>query len=122
MRSELGKTTLDETFIPRDFLNVNIIQSIIEAPAVWLIQFLRYESNYITPLDYVRQAMEFKVAVERKKRDEVFELEEKSQAHTNLTEYQKQIVVLSFEVSMTDQINRQGKGYPCCRPYNSSRY
>jgi len=106
MRSELGKITLDKTFLERDMLNVNIVQSINEASAVWGIQCLRYEIKDITPPDNVRQAMELQVTAERKKRAEVLESEGKRQSQINLAEGQKQEVVLSSEAAMTDQINR----------------
>jgi regulator of protease activity HflC (stomatin/prohibitin superfamily) len=106
MRSELGKITLDKTFLERDMLNVNIVQSINEASAVWGIQCLRYEIKDITPPDNVRQAMELQVTAERKKRAEVLESEGKRQSQINLAEGQKQQVVLSSEAAMTDQINR----------------
>jgi regulator of protease activity HflC (stomatin/prohibitin superfamily) len=106
MRSELGKITLDKTFLERDMLNINIVQSINEASAVWGIQCLRYEIKDITPPDNVRQAMELQVTAERKKRAEVLESEGKKQSQINLAEGQKQEVVLSSEAAMTDQINR----------------
>jgi regulator of protease activity HflC (stomatin/prohibitin superfamily) len=106
MRSELGKITLDKTFLERDMLNVNIVQSINEASGVWGIQCLRYEIKDITPPDNVRQAMELQVTAERKKRAEVLESEGKRQSQINLAEGQKQEVVLSSEAAMTDQINR----------------
>ena len=106
MRSELGKITLDKTFLERDMLNVNIVQSINEASAVWGIQCLRYEIKDITPPDNVRQAMELQVTAERQKRAEVLESEGKRQSQINLAEGQKQEVVLSSEAAMTDQINR----------------
>ena len=102
MRSELGKITLDKTFLERDMLNVNIVQSINEASAVWGIQCLRYEIKDITPPDNVRQAMELQVTAERKKRAEVLESEGKRQSQITLAEGQKQEVVLSSEAAMTD--------------------
>ena len=106
MRSELGKITLDKTFLERDMLNVNIVQSINEASAVWGIQCLRYEIKDITPPDNVRQAMELQVTAERQKRAEVLESEGKRQSQINLAEGHKQQVVLSSEAAMTDQVNR----------------
>ena len=106
MRSELGKMTLDRTFLERDNLNVNIVQSINEASVVWGIQCLRYEIKDITPPDNVRQAMELQVAAERKKRAEVLDSEGKRQSQINIAEGIKQEVVLKSEAAMTDQINR----------------
>ena len=106
MRSELGKMTLDRTFLERDSLNVSIVQSINEASVVWGIQCLRYEIKDITPPDNVRQAMELQVAAERKKRAEVLDSEGKRQSQINIAEGIKQEVVLKSEAAMTDQINR----------------
>ncbi|MEO2043089.1 MAG: stomatin-like protein [Nitrospinaceae bacterium] len=106
MRSELGKMTLDRTFLERDNLNVSIVQSINEASVVWGIQCLRYEIKDITPPDNVRQAMELQVAAERQKRAEVLASEGKRQSQINIAEGIKQEVVLKSEASMTDQINR----------------
>lgn len=106
MRSELGKMTLDRTFLERDNLNVSIVESINEASVVWGIQCLRYEIKDITPPDNVRQAMELQVAAERKKRAEVLDSEGKRQSQINIAEGIKQEVVLKSEAAMTDQINR----------------
>jgi regulator of protease activity HflC (stomatin/prohibitin superfamily) len=106
MRSELGKMTLDRTFLERDNLNVSIVQSINDASVVWGIQCLRYEIKDITPPDNVRQAMELQVAAERQKRAEVLASEGKRQSQINIAEGIKQEVVLKSEASMTDQINR----------------
>ena len=106
MRSELGKMTLDKTFLERDNLNVSIVQSINEASVVWGIQCLRYEIKDITPPDNVRQAMELQVAAERQKRAEVLDSEGKRQSQINIAEGIKQEVVLKSEAAMTDQINR----------------
>jgi len=106
MRSELGKMTLDRTFLERDNLNVSIVQSINEASVVWGIQCLRYEIKDITPPDNVRQAMELQVAAERKKRAEVLDSEGKRQSQINIAEGIRQEVVLKSEAAMTDQINR----------------
>ncbi len=106
MRSELGKMTLDKTFLERDNLNINIVHSINEASVVWGIQCLRYEIKDITPPDNVRQAMELQVAAERKKRAEVLDSEGKRQSQINIAEGGKQEVVLKSEAAMTDQINR----------------
>jgi regulator of protease activity HflC (stomatin/prohibitin superfamily) len=106
MRSELGKITLDRTFLERDMLNVNIVQSINEASVAWGIQCLRYEIKDITPPDNVRQAMELQVAAERQKRAEVLKSEGQRQSQINIAEGYKQEVVLKSEAAMTDQINR----------------
>lgn len=106
MRSELGKMTLDKTFLERDNLNVSIVQSINEASVVWGIQCLRYEIKDITPPDNVRTAMELQVAAERQKRAEVLDSEGKRQSQINIAEGGKQEVVLNSEAAMTDQINR----------------
>ncbi len=106
MRSELGKMTLDKTFLERDSLNISIVQSINEASVVWGIQCLRYEIKDITPPDNVRTAMELQVAAERQKRAEVLNSEGKRQSQINIAEGGKQEVVLNSEAAMTDQINR----------------
>lgn len=106
MRSELGKITLDKTFLERENLNVNIVQSINEASQVWGIQCLRYEIKDITPPANVRQAMELQVAAERQKRAEVLSSEGKRQSQINIAEGQKQEVVLTSEAAKVDQINR----------------
>ena len=106
MRSELGKMTLDRTFLERDNLNVSIVENINEASVVWGIQCLRYEIKDITPPDNVRQAMELQVAAERKKRAEVLDSEGKRQSQINIAEGIKQEVVLKSEAAMIDQINR----------------
>ncbi len=106
MRSELGKITLDKTFLERENLNANIVQSINEASQVWGIQCLRYEIKDITPPTNVRQAMELQVAAERQKRAEVLQSEGQRQSQINVAEGQKQKVVLTSEAALIDQVNR----------------
>ncbi|MGV7220608.1 MAG: SPFH domain-containing protein [Nitrospinales bacterium] len=106
MRSELGKITLDKTFLERENLNAGIVQSINEASQVWGIQCLRYEIKDITPPTNVRQAMELQVAAERQKRAEILQSEGQRQSAINVAEGQKQQVVLTSEASKIDQINR----------------
>jgi len=106
MRSELGKITLDKTFLERENLNAGIVQSINEASQVWGIQCLRYEIKDITPPTNVRQAMELQVAAERQKRAEILQSEGQRQSAINVAEGEKQQVVLTSEASKIDQINR----------------
>mgnify|MGYP006104690467 CR=1 FL=1 len=68
MRSEIGKLTLDETFINRDRLNKSIVEAINNASAAWGISCMRYEIRDIAPPQAVRVAMEMQAEAERRKR------------------------------------------------------
>jgi regulator of protease activity HflC (stomatin/prohibitin superfamily) len=49
MRSEIGKLTLDKTFVERETLNSRIIEQIKPEADIWGIKALRYEIKDIEP-------------------------------------------------------------------------
>ncbi|MFN8911676.1 MAG: SPFH domain-containing protein, partial [Alphaproteobacteria bacterium] len=106
MRSAIGKIPLDKTFEEREYLNVQIVNTINEAATNWGIQCMRYESRDIKPPATVLKAMELQVAAERQKRAVILESEGRQQSQINIAEAEKQSVVLTSEAAMTDQINR----------------
>ncbi|KAL7200212.1 hypothetical protein ACSBR1_032182 [Camellia fascicularis] len=106
MRSELGKMTLDKTFVERDSLNVKIVQAIDEAAKNWGLKCLRYEIKDITPPKGVKQAMEMQAEAERRKRAQVLESEGERQTDINIAEGRKNSVILASEGARLDQVNR----------------
>ncbi|MCE2992969.1 MAG: SPFH domain-containing protein [Alphaproteobacteria bacterium] len=106
MRSAIGKIPLDKTFEEREYLNVQIVNTINEAATNWGIQCMRYEIRDIKPPATVLKAMELQVAAERQKRAVILESEGRQQSQINIAEAEKQSVVLTSEAAMTDQINR----------------
>lgn len=106
MRSAIGKIPLDKTFEEREYLNVQIVNTINEAAANWGIQCMRYEIRDIKPPASVLKAMELQVAAERQKRAVILDSEGKQQSQINIAEAEKRAVVLTSEAAMTDQINR----------------
>lgn len=106
MRSELGKITLDKTFMERDTLNVKIVQAINEAATDWGLVCLRYEIRDISPPRGVRAAMEMEVEAERRKRAQILESEGDRQSSINIADGKKNSVILESEAAMMDQVNR----------------
>jgi regulator of protease activity HflC (stomatin/prohibitin superfamily) len=105
MRSEIGKLTLDETFLERDQLNSNIVQAINAAAADWGIACMRYEIRDIAPPPAVRAAMEMQAEAERRKRALILDSEGEQEAEINLAKGKKAAVVLASEASMQERIN-----------------
>lgn len=97
MRSELGKITLDKTFVERDSVNENIVKCINEAATNWGLVCLRYEIRDITPPRGVREAMEMQAEAERKKRAQVLVSEGDRQARINGADAKKISVTLEAE-------------------------
>lgn len=117
MRSELGKITLDKTFVERESLNAKIVIAIGEAAKHWGLQCLRYEIRDISPPHAVKVAMELQAEAERKKRAQILESEGERQADINIAEGKKNAmiliaegnksaVILASEAAMLDQTNR----------------
>ncbi|GMH19669.1 hypothetical protein Nepgr_021510 [Nepenthes gracilis] len=106
MRSAIGKMTLDKTFMERDTLNANIVESINEAAMNWGLMCLRYEIRDITPPRGVRDTMEMQAEAERKKRAVILEAEGKRQATILASEAERQAVILASEAAKMDQTNR----------------
>lgn len=73
MRSELGKLSLDETFLNRESLNARIVMGINEATTPWGMRCLRYEIRDIAPPASVRKAMELQAEAERRKRAQILD-------------------------------------------------
>jgi regulator of protease activity HflC (stomatin/prohibitin superfamily) len=57
MRSEIGKLTLDKTFVERETLNHRIIEAIKPEADVWGIKALRYEIKDIEPPAAIQKSM-----------------------------------------------------------------
>ncbi|OMO64105.1 Band 7 protein [Corchorus capsularis] len=106
MRSELGKITLDKTFVDRDELNEKIVKSIDEAAEKWGLKCLRYEIRDISPPASVKKAMEMQAEAERKKRAQILESEGNRQADINKADGRKNSVILASEAARMDQVNR----------------
>jgi len=105
MRSEIGKLTLDTTFLERDQLNTNIVESINAASVAWGIQCMRYEIRDIAPPAAVRAAMEMQAEAERRKRALILDSQGEQEAEINLAQGRKQAAVLASEAAMQERIN-----------------
>ena len=106
MRSEIGKLSLDATFLERDQLNANIVSSINTAAAAWGIACMRYEIRDIAPPPAVRAAMEMQAEAERRKRALILDSQGEQEAEINLAQGKKQAAVLASEAAMQETINR----------------
>lgn len=94
-RSAIGKLPLDKTFMERDTLNANIVESLNDAASQWGLYCRRYEIRDIIPPPGIRESMEMQAEAERKKRAVVIEAEGKRQA-----------VILTSDAAKMDSINR----------------
>jgi regulator of protease activity HflC (stomatin/prohibitin superfamily) len=105
MRSEIGKLTLDATFLERDQLNASIVESINAAAVAWGIQCMRYEIRDIAPPPAVRAAMEMQAEAERRRRALILDSEGEQEAEINLAKGKKAAVILASEAAMQERIN-----------------
>lgn len=105
MRSEIGRLTLDATFLERDQLNARIVESINVASAAWGLQCMRYEIRDISPPPAVRAAMEMQAEAERRKRALILDSQGEQEAEVNLAQGKKQAAVLASEAAMQERIN-----------------
>ncbi|KAJ8901950.1 hypothetical protein NDN08_004152 [Rhodosorus marinus] len=106
MRSELGKYTLDDTFLEREALNTKIVKSLNEATTPWGLKCLRYEIRDILPPASVRQAMELQAEAERRKRAQILDSEAEQRSEVNVSEGQKSSKMLVSEGNMIERTNQ----------------
>lgn len=97
MRSELGKLTLDNTFLERDTLNKAIVEAINSAAGPWGLTCLRYEIRDILLPANIRTAMERQAEAERLKRADVLRSEGEKACLVNLALGQKEATILNAE-------------------------
>ncbi|PFH33766.1 SPFH domain / Band 7 family protein [Besnoitia besnoiti] len=97
MRSELGKLTLDNTFLERDALNRSIVQAINQAAKPWGVTCLRYEIRDILLPPNIRAAMERQAEAERRKRADILHSEGERESAINLARGQRESVILQAE-------------------------
>jgi regulator of protease activity HflC (stomatin/prohibitin superfamily) len=90
MRSEIGKLRLDETFVEREHLNLNIIAGIEKETEKWGIRALRYEIKDIDPPNTIQNSMILQAQAERTKRAEILTSEGERQASINVANAKKQ--------------------------------
>lgn len=97
MRSELGKLTLDNTFLERSALSKAIAEAINAAAFPWGLTCLRYEIRDILLPQNIKNAMERQAEAERLKRAEVLRSEGERMRLINLAKGQKEATVLNAE-------------------------
>ncbi|SJK86184.1 Stomatin-like protein 2 mitochondrial [Babesia microti strain RI] len=94
MRSELGKLSLDSTFLERESLNKLIVEAINTASKSWGITCMRYEIRDITPPKNIVTAMERQAEAERIKRAEILKSEGNRESEINLAQGRREIDIL----------------------------
>ncbi|EAN30921.1 SPFH domain / Band 7 family protein [Theileria parva strain Muguga] len=97
MRSELGKLSLDSTFLERDNLNHLIVNNINVASKSWGVTCLRYEIRDITLPKNIISAMEKQAEAERMKRAEILRSEGDRESEINIALAKRQIEILKAE-------------------------
>lgn len=97
MRSELGKLTLDATFLERDNLNEKLVKAINESAKNWGIKCMRYEiRDIILPVN-IKNAMEKQAEAERRKRAEILQSEGERESEINIAIGKKRKSILIAE-------------------------
>ncbi|CDU17462.1 uncharacterized protein PY17X_0810300 [Plasmodium yoelii] len=97
MRTELGKLTLDTTFLERDNLNEKIVKAINESSKNWGIKCMRYEiRDIILPVN-IKNAMEKQAEAERRKRAEILQSEGERESEINIAIGKKKKSILIAE-------------------------
>ena len=94
IRSEIGRLTMDETFVYRDEINSKVVEAIEPEAEVWGIQLLRYEVKDIDPPMNIQRSMILQAEAERSKRAEILASEGKKIAEINRSEAKKQAQIL----------------------------
>lgn len=97
MRSELGKLSLDTTFLERDNLNKKIVEAINVAASNWGMVCMRYEIRDITLPKTIVAAMERQVEAERSKRASILCSEGDKESEINLAISKRQVEILKAE-------------------------
>ena len=93
MRSEIGKLSLDETFVEREIINDNIVREIDKASEPWGIKMIRYEIRNITPSRRVIETMEKQMEAERQKRAAITVSAGQREAKIQISEGERQEAV-----------------------------
>ena len=97
MRSEIGKLTLDKTFVERETLNQRIIEQIKPEADVWGIKALRYEIKDIEPPAAIQKSMILQAEAERRKRASILASEGDKAANINVAQAERQSQILKAE-------------------------
>ena len=97
MRSEIGKLTLDKTFVERETLNQRIIEQIKPEADVWGIKALRYEIKDIEPPAAIQKSMILQAEAERRKRASILASEGDKVANINVAQAERQSQILRAE-------------------------
>eukprot|EP00920_Eleutheroschizon_duboscqi_P016676 GHVT01039502.1.p1 GENE.GHVT01039502.1~~GHVT01039502.1.p1 ORF type:complete len:305 (+),score=63.20 GHVT01039502.1:1237-2151(+) len=97
MRSELGRLTLDQTFLERNQLNANIVKAINESAQPWGVVCLRYEIRDVLLPQSIRQAMERQVEAERRKRADILLSEGERDSDINLARGRRESAILKAQ-------------------------
>lgn len=93
MRKEVGNLELDDLFLARERLNLNIALALDQATTPWGIRVLRYEIADILVDQGTREAMERQSNAERLRRAEVLESEGYRQRLINKSEGDRQSAI-----------------------------
>lgn len=99
MRAEIGKLSLDQTFVSRENVNAMVTHAIDEASETWGTKVLRYEVKDISPPSTTLEEMEKQMAAERQRRVDVTTSEGYRQAQINEAEGDQQALVLRAQGS-----------------------
>jgi regulator of protease activity HflC (stomatin/prohibitin superfamily) len=105
MRSEIGKLTLDETFVEREVINDNIVREIDKASEPWGIKMIRYEIRNISPSRRVIETMEKQMEAERQKRAAIVVSTGQREAKIHVSEGERQEAVNLSEGEKQRRIN-----------------
>ncbi len=110
MRSEIGKTTLGETFSEREKVNVKIIEEIDKASDPWGVKVLRYEIRDIRPSAHVIDTLERRMEAERDKRAKITMATAEKEKLINISEGERQSAINISQGEKTKRINEaEGK-------------
>lgn len=95
IRSEIGKTELDETFTNRQEINEAILRDLDLVTSAWGVKVTRVELKDLTPRQNVLDAMEQQMAAERQRRALILESEGARQAQINEAEGEAESRILA---------------------------
>jgi len=106
LRNMIGDSTLDETLVARDMININLRHVLDEATNGWGVKVSRVEVQKIDPPKDITEAMSRQMKAERDKRASVLEAEGFKQSQILQAEGVKQSEILKAEGDAQARVTR----------------
>ena len=101
MRSQIGKISMDQTFMKRASINEAIKREIDEVAQGWGLELIRFELKDINVPDNIERAMILQAEAERNKRAQILSSEGERAFEVNIAEANKTAQIMKAEGQAT---------------------